>query len=163
MKIFKAVTTVCCAALMGAAFTAIARADDYNEKTIVTFSGPVEIPAVHLKGWGVLPAGTYVFKLVDSQVRPPYCPDLQRGRKDRLRHDSGDPELSPQSHRQDRDHLQRKTGGRAAGTARVVLSGQKPGVRSSSIRRQRYRDRKIHQHRCSVHAGRDSRGSFGTD
>ncbi len=67
MKMFKAVTTVCCAALMGAAFTAIARADAYDEKTIVTFSGPVEIPAVHLKGWGVLPAGTYVFKLVDSQ------------------------------------------------------------------------------------------------
>jgi hypothetical protein len=33
----------------------------------MTFSGPVEIPGVHLKGWGVLPAGTYVFKLLDSQ------------------------------------------------------------------------------------------------
>jgi hypothetical protein len=33
----------------------------------VTFSGPVEIPGVHLKGWGVLPAGTYVFKILDSQ------------------------------------------------------------------------------------------------
>jgi hypothetical protein len=54
-------------ALMGAAVTTIARADDHNEKTVVTFSGPIEIPAVHLKGWGVLPAGTYVFKLVDSQ------------------------------------------------------------------------------------------------
>jgi len=27
----------------------------------------VEIPGVHLKGWGVLPAGTYVFKIFDSQ------------------------------------------------------------------------------------------------
>jgi hypothetical protein len=27
----------------------------------------VEIPGVHLTGWGVLPAGTYVFKLLDSQ------------------------------------------------------------------------------------------------
>jgi len=54
-------------ALMGAALTTIARADEHNEKTVVTFSGPVEIPGVHLKGWGVLPAGTYVFKLVDSQ------------------------------------------------------------------------------------------------
>jgi hypothetical protein len=26
----------------------------------------VEIPGVHLKGWGVLPAGTYVFKVLDS-------------------------------------------------------------------------------------------------
>ena len=67
MKIFKAATTACCLALMGAAFTTIASADAYNEKTVITFSGPVEIPGVHLKGWGVLPAGTYVFKLVDSQ------------------------------------------------------------------------------------------------
>jgi hypothetical protein len=33
----------------------------------MTFSAPVEIPGVHLKGWGVLPAGTYVFKILDSQ------------------------------------------------------------------------------------------------
>ena len=32
----------------------------------MTFSGPIEIPGVHLKGWGVLPAGTYVFKILDS-------------------------------------------------------------------------------------------------
>ena len=32
----------------------------------MTFSGPVEIPGVHLKGWAVLPAGTYVFKILDS-------------------------------------------------------------------------------------------------
>jgi hypothetical protein len=35
-----------------------------NDKTTVTFSGPVEIPGV---GAQVLPAGTYVFKLLDSQ------------------------------------------------------------------------------------------------
>jgi hypothetical protein len=67
MKIFKAATTVCCMALTAVALAPSARADDYNEKTVVTFSGPVEIPGVHLKGWGVLPAGTYVFKLVDSK------------------------------------------------------------------------------------------------
>lgn len=67
MKIFKAATTVCCVALMSAALTTMARADDYNRKTVFTFSGPVEIPAVHLKGFRVLPAGTYVFKIVDSQ------------------------------------------------------------------------------------------------
>lgn len=67
MKIFKATTTVCCMALMGGVFASVASADDYNEKTVVTFTDPVEIPAVHLKGWGTLPAGTYVFKLVDSQ------------------------------------------------------------------------------------------------
>ncbi len=33
----------------------------------MTFSGPVEIPGVHLKGGSVLPAGAYVFKILDSQ------------------------------------------------------------------------------------------------
>jgi hypothetical protein len=45
----------------------IAQADDWNRKTIVTFSSPVEIPGVHLAGWAILPAGTYVFKILDSQ------------------------------------------------------------------------------------------------
>jgi hypothetical protein len=54
-------------ALLGAIATPTARADEWNEKTVITFSGPVEIPGVHLTGWGVLPAGTYVFKLLDSQ------------------------------------------------------------------------------------------------
>lgn len=67
MKLFKALTTVFSVALVGVALTPAARADQYDDKTVVTFSGPVEIPGVHLKGWGVLPAGTYVFKLVDSQ------------------------------------------------------------------------------------------------
>src|SRR6201998_1009108 len=67
MKIFKAATTVGCMALIGLAIAPGVKADDWNRKTVITFSGPVEIPGVHLKGWGVLPAGTYVFKLVDSQ------------------------------------------------------------------------------------------------
>jgi hypothetical protein len=54
-------------AVMGAVLAPGARADDWNRKTVVTFSGPVEIPGVHLTGWGVLPAGTYVFKILDSQ------------------------------------------------------------------------------------------------
>jgi hypothetical protein len=44
-----------------------AKADDWNRKTVITFSNPVEIPGVHLVGWGVLPTGTYVFKILDSQ------------------------------------------------------------------------------------------------
>ena len=66
MKIFKAATTVFCTALMSAVLTPGARADDWNRKTVITFSGPVEIPGVHLKGWAVLPAGTYVFKILNS-------------------------------------------------------------------------------------------------
>ena len=56
-----------CAALAGLLTAPIARADEWNKKTTITFSGPVEIPGVHLTGWGVLPAGTYVFKILDSQ------------------------------------------------------------------------------------------------
>jgi hypothetical protein len=67
MNRFQTLTTVSCIALLGAIATPTARADEWNNKTVVTFSGPVEIPGVHLTGWGVLPAGTYVFKLLDSQ------------------------------------------------------------------------------------------------
>lgn len=67
MKLFTAATTMCCLALIGAVLAPTARADALNKKTVVTFSGPVEIPGVHLSGFGVLPAGTYVFKIVDSQ------------------------------------------------------------------------------------------------
>lgn len=44
-----------------------APADPWNRKSVITLSAPVEIPGVHLAGWGVLPAGTYVFKILDSQ------------------------------------------------------------------------------------------------
>ena len=68
MSILRAVTTtVFGLVLMGAGFSPAANADEWNRKTTMTFSGPVEIPGVHLKGWGVLPAGTYVFKILDSQ------------------------------------------------------------------------------------------------
>src|SRR3954467_4492956 len=67
MKLFGTVTTAFCLALLGTMFVPTAQADDWNRKTKVTFSAPVEIPGVHLAGWGVLPAGTYVFKILDSQ------------------------------------------------------------------------------------------------
>jgi hypothetical protein len=60
-------TTLCGIALMGAVLAPSAKADEWNNKTVMTFSGPVEIPGVHQTGWGVLPAGTYVFKLLDSK------------------------------------------------------------------------------------------------
>jgi hypothetical protein len=66
MKLFKVVTPVFCMALMATVFSSSVKADDWNRKTEITFSGPVEIPGVHLTGWNVLPAGTYVFKILDS-------------------------------------------------------------------------------------------------
>ncbi|MGB7760166.1 MAG: hypothetical protein WBL61_10065 [Bryobacteraceae bacterium] len=68
MSVLRTVTaTVFSLALLGVVFSPGAKADEWNRKTVMTFSGPVEIPGVHLKGWGVLPAGTYVFKILDSQ------------------------------------------------------------------------------------------------
>jgi hypothetical protein len=67
MKLFQAATTIGLTALMSAALIPGAQAEDWNRKTVITFSAPVEIPGVHLIGWGVLPAGTYVFKILDSQ------------------------------------------------------------------------------------------------
>ena len=68
MSVLRTVTTsVFCLALTSVVFSPAAKADEWNRKTVMTFSGPVEIPGVHLKGWGILPAGTYVFKILDSQ------------------------------------------------------------------------------------------------
>jgi hypothetical protein len=66
MKFFKAAPVVLSMAFLGAAFSPSAKADDHDKKTTVTFSGPVEIPPVYITGMRVLPAGTYVFKLVES-------------------------------------------------------------------------------------------------
>lgn len=67
MTFFKTATIGFCMALLGATFSPSVKADAFDRKTVVTFSGPVEIPPVHLKGYKVLPAGTYVFKILDSQ------------------------------------------------------------------------------------------------
>src|SRR5262245_3473261 len=61
MKRFKVVATIFCLSLAALAFSASVKADAWNKKTVVTFSQPFEIP-----GGVVLPAGTYVFKLLDS-------------------------------------------------------------------------------------------------
>src|SRR4051812_34934569 len=53
------VKALCCAAALTAALAPAARADEWNKKTILTFSGPIQIPGA------TLPAGSYVFKLAD--------------------------------------------------------------------------------------------------
>jgi hypothetical protein len=67
MNRFTIAATVACMALVGPVITPTLRADGWDRKSVVTFSNPVEIPGVHLAGWGVLPAGTYVFRILDSQ------------------------------------------------------------------------------------------------
>jgi len=59
----KAVGMIFVLSLIALAFPSAAKADDWNKKTIVTFDQPVEVPGV---GAQILPAGTYVFKLLDS-------------------------------------------------------------------------------------------------
>jgi len=57
---YKLFVALVCGALLLAFFPVNANADEWNKKTTVTFSAPIELPGI------VLPAGTYVFKLLDS-------------------------------------------------------------------------------------------------
>jgi hypothetical protein len=65
MDRFKIVAVTFCLSLVALAFLPSAKADEWNRKTTVTFSGPVEVPGV---GAQTLPAGTYVFKIADSMA-----------------------------------------------------------------------------------------------
>jgi len=63
MDRFRVVVMIFCLSLVALALLPSARADEWNNRTTVTFSGPVEVPGV---GAQTLPAGTYVFKLLES-------------------------------------------------------------------------------------------------
>jgi len=60
MRSMSVLVTVSAAVLVGAGFLPSLKADEWNKKTMVKFSQPVEIPGQ------VLPPGTYVFKLADT-------------------------------------------------------------------------------------------------
>ena len=66
MNFLKATPTVLCAALIATAFSPSVKADEWNHKTVITFSQPVETPGVHMKGWAVLPRRHLCFKLLGS-------------------------------------------------------------------------------------------------
>jgi hypothetical protein len=65
MKLLKGFGTLLCLAVLCVIAAPTATADDWNRETVVTFSGPVEVPGV---GEHILPAGTYVFKIMDSEA-----------------------------------------------------------------------------------------------
>ena len=67
MQLFNKTMLAGTLAMLGAIVAPVMQADTWNRKSVITFSGPVEIPGVHLTGWSILPAGTYVFKILDSQ------------------------------------------------------------------------------------------------
>lgn len=58
----RVLTALCCAAVITACLAPSARADEWNKKTYLTFSGPVQIPGT------TLPAGTYLFQLADPNL-----------------------------------------------------------------------------------------------
>jgi hypothetical protein len=60
---FRVVLMMFCLSLVVLAVLPTAKADDWNRKTTITFDQPVEVPGV---GAQTLPAGTYVFKILDS-------------------------------------------------------------------------------------------------
>src|SRR3982751_5408818 len=58
-KLMRVVKAFWCAAAITAFVAPAAHADEWNKKTILTFSGAVQVPGA------TLPAGSYVFKLAD--------------------------------------------------------------------------------------------------
>jgi hypothetical protein len=58
-KLMRVLKVLWCAAAITAFVAPAAHADEWNKKTILTFSGPVQVPGA------TLPAGSYVFKLAD--------------------------------------------------------------------------------------------------
>jgi hypothetical protein len=63
MKLLQGLGTGLCVTVLCLLAAPKAQADEWNQKTTVTFSAPVEVPGV---GQHLLPAGTYVFKLLNS-------------------------------------------------------------------------------------------------
>jgi hypothetical protein len=61
MNRFTVVAMIFCSSLVAPALLLKVMANEWDKKTIVTFNHPVEIP-----GGKILPAGRYVFKLLDS-------------------------------------------------------------------------------------------------
>lgn len=60
MRVLKTIVLLMCLGLFSAVLAPTAKADDWDNKTIITFSEPVEVPGL------ILQPGTYVFKLFGS-------------------------------------------------------------------------------------------------
>jgi hypothetical protein len=65
MTLLKGLGTGLCITVLCFLVAPQAKADDWNRKTVLTFSEPFEVPGV---GQHLLPAGTYIFKVMNSQL-----------------------------------------------------------------------------------------------
>lgn len=63
MKRFKLAAILCSFAFLALAVAPQVKAQVRNQKTVMTFSDPFEVPGVDAQ---ILPAGTYIFKVLDS-------------------------------------------------------------------------------------------------
>src|ERR1039457_538498 len=63
---FKTIATAFCLGLVMLTGLSSAKADEWNRKTRMTFDQPIEVPGV---GAQILPAGTYIFKIMDLPDR----------------------------------------------------------------------------------------------
>src|SRR5271165_6188185 len=64
MKRSKSLAIICCLVPTAMTVAIQVKADEFNKKTTITFTEPFEVPGA---GAQILPAGTYVFKIMDSQ------------------------------------------------------------------------------------------------
>ena len=82
-------------AVFGFGLSAVrANADQWDKKTTVTFNAPVEVPGK------VLPAGTYVFKLVRLSVGSAHCTNLRCRSEEALCNHFGPSRLPSEANRQ---------------------------------------------------------------
>ena len=100
MNLLKGIGTGLCLIVLCVLAAPKAKADEWNQKTIVTFSAPVEVPGV---GQHILPAGTYVFKLMNSLSDRNIVQILNVREDPCVHHHSCHPELSVEGYRQNGD------------------------------------------------------------
>jgi len=65
MKLLKGIGTGLCLTILCLLVMPKAKADEMDRKTVFTFSGPIEVPG---NGAQILPAGTYVFKIMNADM-----------------------------------------------------------------------------------------------
>ena len=77
MKLFKVLATAFCLFVLCVLVVPTVTADDWNRETVITFSGPVEVPGVGLK----LAGGYLCLQDCGFTIRPSHRSDLQPGQK----------------------------------------------------------------------------------